>query len=62
MFSIHCSHCQKRYLADTTSIVSFRNTDHGPEAVVECPRGHAVLHDFRTDVSMPLEAEVDLVA
>ena len=62
MFAIHCDHCQKRYLVGTSAIVSFRNTDHGPEAVVGCPKGHAVVHDFHTDSDRPLVDEVALVA
>lgn len=62
MFAIECHHCQKRYLVGTSAILSFRNTDHGPEAVVGCPRGHRVLHDFHTDASVPVAAEVALVA
>ncbi len=56
MFAIHCNHCQKRYLVSTSAIDSFGNTDQGPEAVVHCPHGHAVLHDFHTEVSRPLES------
>ena len=62
MFAIHCDHCQKRYLVGTSAIVSFRNTDHGPEAVVGCPKGHALVHDFRTERDQPLRHEVPLVA
>jgi hypothetical protein len=57
MFSITCHHCEKRYLVGTSAIVSFGNTATGPEAVVACPRGHAVLHDFRTDTSTPVPAD-----
>ena len=57
MFSITCHHCEKRYLVGTSAIVSFGNTSAGPEAVVACPHGHAVLHDFRTDTSSPLPAD-----
>ena len=57
MFSITCHHCEKRYLVGTSAIVSFGNTAGGPEAVVSCPKGHAVLHDFRTDTSTPLPAD-----
>jgi hypothetical protein len=57
MFSITCHHCQKRYLVGTSAIVSFGNTSAGPEAVVTCPKGHAVLHDFRTDTSSPLPVD-----
>jgi hypothetical protein len=57
MFSITCHHCEKRYLVGTSAIVSFGNTTAGPEAVVACPKGHAVLHDFRTETSSPLPAE-----
>ena len=60
MFSITCHHCEKRYLVGTAAIVSFGNTSTGPEAVVACPKGHGVLHDFRSDTSSPLPAdEVD---
>ena len=57
MFSITCDHCEKRYLVGTSAIVSFGNTEAGPEAVVACPRGHAVLHDFRADTSCPVPAD-----
>ncbi len=57
MFSITCHHCEKRYLVGTAAIVSFGNTEAGPEAVVACPKGHAVLHDFRSDTSSPLPAD-----
>ena len=57
MFSITCHHCEKRYLVGTSAIVSFGNTADGPEAVVSCPKGHAVLHDFRTDTSTPLPSD-----
>ena len=57
MFSITCHHCEKRYLVGTGAIVSFGNTEAGPEAVVACPKGHGVLHDFRTDTSSPLPAD-----
>ena len=57
MFSITCHHCEKRYLVGTSAIVSFGNTEVGPEAVVTCPKGHAVLHDFHTDVSTPLPSD-----
>ncbi len=57
MFSISCHTCQKRYLVGTSAIVSFGNTREGPEAVVSCPKGHAVLHDFRTDSSRPVPAD-----
>lgn len=57
MFSITCHHCQKRYLVGTSAIVSFGNTEAGPEAVVTCPKGHAVLHDFHTDTSSPVPAD-----
>jgi len=57
MFSITCDHCEKRYLVSTWRIVSFGNTEAGPQAVVSCPRGHGVLHDFRTDTSSPLPAD-----
>ena len=63
MFSITCHHCEKRYLVGTSAILSFGNTAAGPEAVVACPKGHAVLHDFRTDTSSPLPAdEVERIA
>lgn len=55
MFAIYCNHCQKHYLVQSSAIVSFGNTEHGPEAVVSCPQGHAVLHDFHTETSRPLE-------
>jgi hypothetical protein len=58
MFAIHCNHCQKHYLVGTSQIVSFGNTDQGPEAVVRCPKGHAVLHDFHTEVSRDVEPEM----
>jgi hypothetical protein len=57
MFSITCHHCEKRYLVGTSAIVSFGNTAEGPEAVVSCPKGHVVLHDFRTDTSSPVPAD-----
>ena len=62
MFAIRCDHCQKRYLVGTSAIVSFHNTDPGPEAVVAGPKGHAVVHDFRTESDRPLRDEVALVA
>jgi hypothetical protein len=57
MFSITCHHCEKRYLVGTSAIVSWGNTSAGPEAVVACPQGHALLHDFHTDTSSPLPAD-----
>ena len=57
MFSITCHHCEKRYLVGTSAIVAFGNTEAGPEAVVACPKGHAVLHDFRTDSCRPVPAD-----
>lgn len=62
MFAIHCHACQKHYLVGTSAIVSFANREDGPEAVVTCPLGHAVVHDFRTESSRPLRDEVALVA
>jgi len=62
MFAIHCDHCQTHYLVGTSAIVSFHNTDHGPEAVVACPKGHTVVHDFHTESDRPLRTEVALVA
>jgi hypothetical protein len=56
MFAIHCNHCQKRYLVSTSAIESFANTEHGPEAIAHCPKGHAVVHDFHTESSRPLES------
>lgn len=47
MFSIHCPTCTARSLVGTDAIVSLHDTDHGPVAVVRCPRGHLVAHSFR---------------
>ena len=57
MFSITCAHCEKRYLVGSSSIVRFANTEGGPEALVACPVGHHVRHDFHTDVSTPVPAD-----
>ena len=62
MFAIHCDHCQKRYLVGTSAIVSFHNTESGPEAVVACPKGHAMIHDFHTESDRAVQREVALVA
>lgn len=48
MFDITCSTCQQRYLVGTRSIRAFRNTDEGPVAIVRCPVGHLLEHEFRT--------------
>ncbi len=47
MFDITCSTCQQRYLVGTRSIRTFRNTDEGPVAIVRCPVGHLLEHEFR---------------
>ena len=57
MFSITCDNCEKRYLVGTSSILAFGNTSGGPEALVACPVGHHVLHDFHTDTSSPAPVE-----
>ena len=50
MFDITCASCVQRYLVGTRSIEAFRNTDHGPVAVVRCPAGHLLEHEFRRPV------------
>lgn len=47
MFDITCDTCSLRYLVGSRSIQAFRNTGHGPLAVVRCPAGHLVEETFR---------------
>jgi hypothetical protein len=47
VFDITCFTCQQRYLVGTRSIRAFRNTDDGPVAIVRCPSGHLLEHEFR---------------
>jgi hypothetical protein len=51
MFDIHCAQCGHAHLVGTRSITAFGNTDRGPVAVVRCPRGHLVTHEFRHPVA-----------
>ncbi len=54
MFRITCDHCEKSYLVGTSAIIAFANRSGGPEALVACPVGHQVHHDFHTDTSSPV--------
>ena len=47
MFDITCATCRQRYLVGSRSIRALRNTDQGPVAVVRCPAGHLLEHEFR---------------
>ena len=47
MFDITCATCDQRYLVGSRSIVALRNTGQGPVAVVRCPAGHLLEHEFR---------------
>ena len=47
MFDITCATCEQRHLVGPRSIVALRNTDQGPVAVVRCPAGHLLEHEFR---------------
>lgn len=53
MFDITCATCQQRYLVGSRSIQAFRNTDQGPVAVVRCPAGHLLEHEFRQPARRP---------
>jgi len=48
MFAVTCAPCHQRYLVGARSIRAFRNTPDGPVAVVRCPAGHLLEHEFRT--------------
>lgn len=56
MFAITCAPCHQRYLVGARSIRAFRNTGDGPVAVVRCPAGHLVEHEFRTRTPRPTPA------
>jgi hypothetical protein len=44
---ITCPVCEKRYLVGKSSMLWFANTDVGPRALVECPKGHQLIEDYR---------------
>lgn len=56
MFAVTCSPCHQRYLVGTRAIRAFRNTPDGPAAVVACPAGHLVEHEFHTRAPRPAPA------
>jgi len=40
MFDLHCQVCDRRYLVDTSSLISLHNTSDGPVVHARCPHGH----------------------
>ncbi|MBA2496649.1 MAG: hypothetical protein H0V33_06045 [Acidimicrobiia bacterium] len=56
MFAVTCPTCRRRYLVGARSIQAFRNTNDGPVAVVRCPAGHLLEHEFRTRAPRPAPA------
>lgn len=58
MFAITCATCHQRYLVGTRSMRAFRNTHDGPVAVVRCPAGHLLEHEFRARAPRPAPAPV----
>ena len=56
MLLLRCDACGERQLVGTRSVLALADTDHGPEALVRCLRGHDVAWSPRADTFRVLGA------
>ncbi len=56
MLLIHCPECARRELVSLRRIRTIHNTPRGPMGDVCCPRGHALLYDFRRGATISVGA------